>query len=131
MAGVALAGLLSCLGMREIQMSDELDERFALEVDGKRNNKMDGKQGLVDMDMTRAGRARGNGGGDIEMYGIGIGDVDSVADERRYVDACSSPASATSSFAIPTFASPSFASPSFVGGSADMLLPSVGAWRGK
>ena len=32
LAGVAMAGLVSCVGMREIRMSEELDERFALEM---------------------------------------------------------------------------------------------------
>lgn len=35
LAGVAIAGLVSCIGMREVAMSEEVDERFALEGKGK------------------------------------------------------------------------------------------------
>lgn len=66
LAGVAIAGLVSCIGMREVAMSEEVDERFALEGEGK------GKGGGLAA-RARVGVGIGEEEEDVERGGGGEG----------------------------------------------------------
>lgn len=55
MVVVAVAGLVSCIGMREIRMTDEMDARFALET---RETGVESSDGAIEMGVTIKAKMR-------------------------------------------------------------------------